>query len=93
MIVGNRKLNPYQHRFKAAYEEKEQRIRDIHHADFLVIDRRHPLIHHIKWWPPLQLQRLIDSFEYRSRVRHAALLSLFAIVKPSPVSEALSDRQ
>ena len=93
MIVRNRKLNPHQHRFKSTNHEKDQRIHDIHQADLLMIDRRHPLVHHIQRWAPLCLQRLIDGFEYRSRVRHAALLPLLETREPQPVSEALSDRQ
>src|SRR5260370_36792408 len=100
MIVGNRKLNPHQHRFEAANDEKDQRIRDIHQADSLVINRRHPLVHHIKRWAPLCLQRLIDGFEYRSMC-HAAILLKTSTNRTSmnriplarqPVSEALSDK-
>src|SRR6267154_920345 len=101
MIVGHRKLNPHQHRFEAANEEKDQRVRDIHQADLLVIDRRHPLVHHIQRWAPLCLQRLIDGFEYRSMC-HAALLLKTSTNRTSmnripldrqTVSEAWSNRQ
>ncbi len=76
MIIGNGKLNPHQHRFEARNDEKDQGVYDIHQPDLLVVDRRQPLVHHIKRWPSLEPPVVsIDGFEYRSCIGHAALLS------------------
>ncbi len=57
VIVGNGKLNAHQQRFEARDEEEDERIADVHEADFLVIDRGDPLLHDIE---PAAVERGID---------------------------------
>ena len=82
MIVRDRKLDPHQRRFQSANHKKDQPIRDIHQTDLLVVDRRHPLVHHVRRRPSLVPYRLVDGFQYRSCARHVRSF-------PQCVSEAL----
>ena len=47
-VVGNRKLNAHQQSFDAGDDKENQSIADIHQSDFLVIDRRHPIMQDVE---------------------------------------------
>src|ERR1035437_9020859 len=75
VIVRNRQLNPHQQRLRSGEDQEDERIDDVHDADFLVVYGRKPLVYYAGSGGVARGCGLVYGFQDWGFFGHAAPLS------------------